>query len=112
MQSSELGLRRRLEPSAVVQSTFAGGLTLLFMSLFKLSSAGAEQRGRCELVPGSPGTLSCSRMASLERRQRPRRQRRVGRYAEGLGRGEWDPIGRAGRRTGSEHGLVFAGLMS
>ncbi|XP_031448846.1 uncharacterized protein LOC116228841 isoform X2 [Phasianus colchicus] len=44
-----------------------------------------EQRGRCELGPGSLGTSSCSRMASLERRQRPRRQRRGGRCAEGLG---------------------------
>ncbi|XP_010710226.1 uncharacterized protein LOC104911241 isoform X2 [Meleagris gallopavo] len=53
------------------------------MSCFHVD--GAEERGRCELGPGSPGTLSCSGMASLERRQRPRRQRRVGRYAEGLG---------------------------
>lgn len=61
--------------------------------------------------PGSLGTSSCSGMASLERRQRRRRQQRVGWYAVGPGRGEWDPIGRAACRAGSEHGLVFAGLV-
>ncbi|XP_072194738.1 uncharacterized protein [Excalfactoria chinensis] len=53
----------------------------------------AEQGGRCEQGPGSPGTLSCSGMAPLERRQRQRRQRQVGHYTEGLGEDALEMMG-------------------
>ncbi|XP_015720911.1 uncharacterized protein LOC107315272 isoform X2 [Coturnix japonica] len=61
------------------------------MSSFHMDEA--EQGGRCEQGPCSPGTSSCGGMALMERRQRQRRQRRVGRSTEGLGEDALEMMG-------------------